>query len=94
MSPVVAARGRCHTVAVDDRARALDAAHRSATAFLGTLDERPVWPRASLDEMLDVFGGALPEEGADPAAVVEELGAVLSRPQCSSVPVLMMVAPV
>ncbi|MFJ6112540.1 pyridoxal phosphate-dependent decarboxylase family protein [Agrococcus sediminis] len=58
---------------MDDRARALDAAHRSATAFLGTLDERPVWPRASLDEMLDVFGGALPEEGADPAAVVEEL---------------------
>lgn len=73
MSPVVAARGRCHTVAVDDRARALDAAHRSATAFLGTLDERPVWPRASLDEMLEVFGGALPDEGADPAAVVEEL---------------------
>ena len=57
----------------DDRTRALDAAHRRATEFLGTLDDRPVWPRASLDEMLDAFGGPLPDDGTDPAQVIEEI---------------------
>lgn len=57
----------------DDRTRALDAAHLRATAFLATLDDRPVWPRASLDEMLQAFGGPLREEGLDPALVVEEI---------------------
>ncbi len=60
---------------MDDRSRALDAAHRSAVEFLRTLADRPVWPRANLDDMLEVFGGPLPEEGADPAAVVDELAA-------------------
>ena len=55
------------------RERALDAAHRRATEFLLTVDERPVWPRADLDQMLAVFGGPLPENGTDPAAVVEEM---------------------
>ncbi|MEW2460530.1 pyridoxal phosphate-dependent decarboxylase family protein [Microbacterium sp. K41] len=58
-----------------DRERALDAAHRRAEAFLGTLDDRPVWPRASLDEMLQVFGTPLPERAEDPAAVVEDIAA-------------------
>ena len=49
--------------AVDDRTRGLEAAHRAAIDFLGSLDERPVWPRASLDEMMSAFGGPLPEEG-------------------------------
>lgn len=57
----------------DDRTHALDAAHRLATEFLETLDDRPVWPRASLDEMLDAFGGQLPEDGTNPAAVIEEI---------------------
>ncbi|GAA1424782.1 pyridoxal phosphate-dependent decarboxylase family protein [Agrococcus citreus] len=60
---------------MDDRSRALDAAHRGAVEFLRTLDERPVWPRASLDDMLGVFGGPLPEEGDDPASVIEQLAA-------------------
>ncbi len=60
---------------MDDRERALDAAHRRATEFLGTLDDRPVWPRASLDEMMAAFGGPLPEAGADPAAVIDEIAA-------------------
>ena len=38
---------------MDERARALDAAHRAATDFLATLSDRPVWPRATLDEMVD-----------------------------------------
>ncbi|WP_136035725.1 pyridoxal phosphate-dependent decarboxylase family protein [Microbacterium sp. K35] len=58
-----------------DRERALDAAHRRAEAFLGTLDDRPVWPRASLDEMLQVFGTPLPERAEDPAVVVEDIAA-------------------
>src|SRR4051812_22783112 len=60
---------------MDERARALDAAHRAATAFLATLPDRPVWPRASLDEMMAVFGGALPEEGLDAETVVTDLAA-------------------
>lgn len=59
--------------AVDDRARGLEAAHRAAVEFLGSLDERPVWPRASLDEMMSAFGGPLPEEGTDAASVIEEM---------------------
>jgi len=58
---------------VDERDRALDAAHRGASDFLRTLPDRPVWPRADLDAMLDAFGGPLPEEGADAAAVIEEM---------------------
>jgi len=60
---------------MDDRQRALTAAHDSATRFLATLDERPVWPRATLEEMLAVVGGPLAEEGEDPVRVVEELAA-------------------
>lgn len=57
----------------DDRERALEAAHAAALDWLRSLEERPVWPRASLDEMLEVFGGPLPEQGSDPVAVVEQL---------------------
>ncbi|WP_309064289.1 pyridoxal phosphate-dependent decarboxylase family protein [Microbacterium sp.] len=58
---------------MDDREHALDAAHRRASEFLGTLDDRPVWPRASLDDMLEAFGGPLPAQGAPPADVIDEL---------------------
>ncbi|WP_102192178.1 pyridoxal phosphate-dependent decarboxylase family protein [Microbacterium aurantiacum] len=58
---------------MDDRERALDAAHRHAAEFLRTLDDRPVWPRASLDDMMATFGGDLADEGADPASVIDEM---------------------
>ncbi|MFS0852058.1 pyridoxal phosphate-dependent decarboxylase family protein [Microbacterium sp. 179-I 3D4 NHS] len=58
---------------MDDRERALDAAHRRAREFLGTLDDRPVWPRASLDDMLEAFGRPLGDHGPDPASVVDEM---------------------
>ncbi|MEV4774861.1 pyridoxal phosphate-dependent decarboxylase family protein [Microbacterium sp. LWH12-1.2] len=58
---------------MDERERALDAAHDRATDFFRTLDDRPVWPRASLDDMLEAFGGPLAAQGADPAAVIEEI---------------------
>lgn len=57
----------------DDRIRGLDAAHRAALEFLGSLDDRPVWPRATLAEMLDAFGGPLPAEGMDPEEVIDEI---------------------
>lgn len=60
---------------MDERSRALEAAHRGATAFLATLEERPVWPRATLDEMLATVGGPLPQEGVDAATVIEQLAA-------------------
>lgn len=58
---------------MDDRERALDAAHRRATQFLRTVDDRPVWPRASLDEMLTAFGGPLADDGLDPVEVIDEM---------------------
>lgn len=58
---------------MDARTRALDVARTAAVAFLDGLDDRPVWPRATLDEMLERLGGAVPESGLDPAAVVADL---------------------
>jgi glutamate/tyrosine decarboxylase-like PLP-dependent enzyme len=57
----------------DDRARGLDAAHAAALRFLDSLDDRPVWPRASLDDMLTAFGGSLPDDGCDAVDVIEEI---------------------
>ncbi|WP_223624752.1 aminotransferase class V-fold PLP-dependent enzyme [Microbacterium sp. EST19A] len=59
--------------ALDERARALEAAHTAASIFLDSIDDRPVWPRASLDDMLAVFGGPLAEDGVDPADVIAEM---------------------
>jgi glutamate/tyrosine decarboxylase-like PLP-dependent enzyme len=46
-----------------------------AAAYLGGLDERPVRASASLDELRAAIGGPLPDEGAAPEAVVEQLAA-------------------
>lgn len=58
---------------MDERARALDAAHRAAAGFLDSLEGRAVWPRASVDQMHSVFGGPLADDGMDAAEVVVEL---------------------
>lgn len=58
---------------MDERERALTAAHQAAVGFLRSLEERPVWPRATLDDMLAVFDGPLPDAGADAEQVVTEL---------------------
>ncbi|MGJ0388234.1 pyridoxal phosphate-dependent decarboxylase family protein [Microbacterium sp. CGR1] len=57
----------------DDRIRGLDAAHRAALEFLGSLEDRPVWPRATLAEMLEAFGGPLPAEGMSAEEVVDRI---------------------
>ncbi len=46
-----------------------------ATDYLETLPERPVGPRAGVDELRAVLGGALPDRGVPAAQVVDELAA-------------------
>ena len=46
-----------------------------AADFLGSLEERPVFPHVSVDELRSALRVPLPEEPMDPAQVVEELAA-------------------
>ena len=43
------------------------------TSFLSGLNERPVAARSDVDGVAEALGGPLPEQGADPLEVVEEL---------------------
>lgn len=61
---------------MDERARALRAAMDAATDFFSGLDERPVWPRAGLDEMLAALGAPLADAGEDAAALIADVAAV------------------
>jgi glutamate/tyrosine decarboxylase-like PLP-dependent enzyme len=56
-----------------DRTAGLRAAMQHAEAFLATLDDRPVAARVDAVAVRDVLGGALPENGEDPATVIEAL---------------------
>ncbi len=60
----------------DDHLRTLRAAQRIAEDFLEGLDQRPVWPRASFEDMLAAYDRPFLDEGLDPVAVVEELASV------------------
>ena len=51
----------------------LDAAVRAARVFLAGLPDRPVGPRATLEELRAALGGPLADDGMDPARVVSEL---------------------
>lgn len=44
-----------------------------AAGFVESLDERPVWPSATVDELRAVLGGPLPDGPVDPVQVIEEL---------------------
>jgi glutamate/tyrosine decarboxylase-like PLP-dependent enzyme len=44
-----------------------------AVDFLDSLDERPVWPPATVAELRAALGGELPDGPADPLAVIESL---------------------
>ncbi|MGH3066541.1 MAG: pyridoxal phosphate-dependent decarboxylase family protein [Gaiellaceae bacterium] len=50
-----------------------------AADFLETLDERSIWPPASVNELRAALGGPLPGGPSDPVTVVEELSAVAER---------------
>ena len=56
---------------------ALAAAVGHAHAWLDDVGERPVPPRVSIDAVLATLAGDLPDTGADPAAVVNELAAAV-----------------
>lgn len=63
----------------DGYREALEVAYRHALSWLDSLEERPVRPDADVDGVLDRLERRLPDNGTDPAAVVEEL-AEASRP--------------
>jgi glutamate/tyrosine decarboxylase-like PLP-dependent enzyme len=46
---------------------------RYAEGFLASLDERPVQPAVTVEELRAALGGPLPERGLDPGRVVREL---------------------
>ena len=50
-------------------------AYEHVRRWLGSVDERPVGPRVTATELLEDVGGPLPDEGKDPADVVDELAA-------------------
>ena len=52
---------------MDKRAEALGRAHELAVDYVRGLDERPVWPRASYEQMLAAFDEELPAHGTDPS---------------------------
>ena len=44
-----------------------------AADFVESLDERPVWPSASVEELREALDGPLPEGPSDPRSVIEDL---------------------
>ncbi|MGR0319930.1 pyridoxal phosphate-dependent decarboxylase family protein [Agromyces sp. ZXT2-3] len=51
----------------------LDRAHRRAAAWLETVAERPIPPRAGVEEVMDVLGRGLPQRGEPADAVIDLL---------------------
>jgi glutamate/tyrosine decarboxylase-like PLP-dependent enzyme len=50
-----------------------------AADFVESLDERPVWPPATVEELRSTLGGPLPERPSDPLEVVEALAEAAER---------------
>ena len=50
-----------------------------AADFLDTLDERPVFPRDSVEEIAEALGGPLPSSPSDPLEVVEFMAREIDR---------------
>jgi glutamate/tyrosine decarboxylase-like PLP-dependent enzyme len=60
-------------MSLDSYERVLEVADERARRYLAGIDDRPVIERASVDELRSTLGGKLPEDGEDPATVVEQL---------------------
>jgi glutamate/tyrosine decarboxylase-like PLP-dependent enzyme len=58
---------------MDQYSAALDRAHRHALDWLSSLERRPVPPQASIDQVTQALGAALPDDGSDAAEVVDLL---------------------
>jgi glutamate/tyrosine decarboxylase-like PLP-dependent enzyme len=50
-----------------------------ASEFLETLDERPVFPQSSLEDVAAALGGPLPDAPSDPLAVIELMAGEIER---------------
>jgi glutamate/tyrosine decarboxylase-like PLP-dependent enzyme len=57
----------------DEVAKLVQRAAEHAAAYLETVDERPVMARASFEDMVEAFGGAVPEEPTDGEAVLDRV---------------------
>lgn len=73
------------TARPEDYAPALDHAVAHTLAWLASLPDRPVRPRAGADEIAAAAGGPLPKGPADPADVVDQL-ARLAEPGLMAMP--------
>ena len=58
---------------MDEQSSALDRAHRRALEWLASLDDRPVPPQASVEQVTQSLGTGLPEGPTAPAEVVDLL---------------------
>jgi len=58
---------------MDQYSAALEQAHHHALDWLSSLEHRPVPPQASIDEVTQALGEALPNDGSDAAEVVDLL---------------------
>jgi glutamate/tyrosine decarboxylase-like PLP-dependent enzyme len=58
---------------MDEYSAALDRAHRHALDWLASLEDRPVPPQASIDEVRSALGMTLPDHGSGSAEVVDRL---------------------
>ncbi|HEY0119902.1 MAG TPA: pyridoxal-dependent decarboxylase [Cellulomonas sp.] len=65
------------TVHARDYEAAFAAAAGHASHWLATVGDRAVPPHAAIGDVLDALGGPFPENGTDPAAVVDELAAAV-----------------
>jgi glutamate/tyrosine decarboxylase-like PLP-dependent enzyme len=72
------------TMTTPERHAALETAHRHARAWLDSLDERPVPPRRTVEEIVPDLG-SLPAGPGDPAATVELL-ATVCEPGLTAIP--------
>jgi hypothetical protein len=70
---------------MDERESALQVAHRRTLQWLGTLDDRPVPPQASIEEVAAALGPVLPEDGRSADEVVELL-ATACEPGLTAMP--------
>jgi glutamate/tyrosine decarboxylase-like PLP-dependent enzyme len=50
-----------------------------AADFLDSLDERPVFPQVSLEDVADALGGPLPDASSDPLEVIELMAREIER---------------
>ena len=58
---------------MDELRPLLEQTAQLAASFYDTLDERPVFPRTTAEELRDSFGRSLPEEPTDAQTVIAEL---------------------